>query len=362
MIRKPDRPIAAGSPVFVRDRNGKPVGTGYYNPRTDLALRMLGRGASIKDPEAYLLELLDDACTLREERLNLPAVTNGYRLVHAEGDGFPGLILDRLGDTIVAQVFSLCMMKSIESIGEHLLRRYPKSRLALTVDADAASKEGIDKLPPARPHPTRVTEHGIHYTVYPGTGHKTGFFADQRESRRRVGELARGRHVLDLFCNSGGFAMNAAVGEAKSVAAMDLDEETVAHARANAESNRLKIDFRHGDAFDALRDLRPGAFDLIVLDPPKWVRGKAELESGLARYRDINRLGFEKLSRGGILVTNSCSGAVTPGRFHAMLAEAAAKAGKDARILHAGGAGPDHPVALECPETRYLETVILEVR
>lgn len=361
MIRKPDRPLPAGGPVFVRDKNGRPVGTGFYNPRTELALRMLAR-ESVPDVEKYLPRRLDDACDLRDERLRLPEVTDGYRLLHAEGDGFPGLILDRLGDTIVAQVYALCAMRHMEAIGEHLLSRYPKSRLVLTVDTDAALREGIDKQPKVKPRATLVTEHGIRFTVYPGTGHKTGFFADQRNSRQRVKWFAKGRRVLDLFCNSGGFAMAAAQGEAKKVVAVDLDEVAVQQTRENAKANKLKFQTEHGDAFDWLRDIDDGEYDLVVLDPPKWVRGKTELATGLDKYSDLNRLALKKLPRGGILVTNSCSGAVSPSRFHGILAKAAAKAGRDARVLFAGGAGPDHPVALECPETQYLETVILEVR
>jgi 23S rRNA (cytosine1962-C5)-methyltransferase len=156
--------------------------------------------------------------------------------------------------------------------------------------------------------------------------------------------------------------MAAAQGEAKKVVAVDLDEVAVQQTRENAKANKLKFQTEHGDAFDWLRDIDDGEYDLVVLDPPKWVRGKTELATGLDKYSDLNRLALKKLPRGGILVTNSCSGAVSPSRFHGILAEAAAKAGRDARVLFAGGAGPDHPVALECPETQYLETVILEVR
>jgi 23S rRNA (cytosine1962-C5)-methyltransferase len=361
MIRKPDHPLPAGGAVFVRDKDGKPVGTGFYNPRTDLALRMLARGP-VEDPTACLLARVDDACDLRDRRLDLPSVTDGYRLVHAEADGIPGLVLDRLGDTIVAQVHALYVMEHIEAIGEHLLRRYRGSRLALTIDAEATVREGIPKQPRVSGRPTTVTEHGIAYSVSPGTGHKTGFFADQRDNRQRVQQLAAGRDVLDLFCNAGGFALAAAAGQARRVHAVDLDEVAVAQAKANAAANGRRIRVEHGDAFAYLKAMAPGDHDLIVLDPPKWARGKGEVEAGIQRYLDLNRLAFAGLQPGGILVTCSCSGALSEGRFHGVLAEAAGRAGRDARILFSGGAGPDHPVALECPETRYLKVVILEVR
>lgn len=361
MIRKPETPIRAGSAVFVKDKEGKAVGTGFYNPRTELALRMLARHP-VENPSDYLLERLQDACELRDQRLALPKVTDGYRLVHAEGDGIPGLILDRLGDSIVAQVFALCTMDHMEVIGEALLRRYPGSRLSLNIDPVAAKHEGIDKQHSPKLAACTVTEHGIRYLVSPGTGHKTGFFADQRDTRQLVRRLAKGKRVLDLCCNTGGFALNAVRGGAKTVHAIDLDESVVAQAKANATANDMRLEIDHGDAFAALKEAAPGSHDLIILDPPKWARGKAEIESGLEKYRDLNHLALQKLAPQGLLVTSSCSGAISPSRFQACVAEAAVKAKRDARILFTRGAGPDHPVALECPETQYLKTIVLEAR
>ncbi|MCA8955915.1 MAG: class I SAM-dependent rRNA methyltransferase [Planctomycetes bacterium] len=360
MIHKPASPLPAGGPVFVRDRDGKPVGVGFYNPRSELALRMLSR-EPIEGVDACLSARVADACALRDLRLRLPDSTDGYRLIHAEGDRIPGLILDRLGRAIVAQVHARCITPYLEEIGEQLLERYPGSQLLLTVDAEAAMREGIDKPPRQNADPVAVTEHGIRFTVHPGSGHKTGFFADQRENRQRVRRLAAGRDVLDLFCNSGGFALAAQAGGARRVRAVDLDESMVEQASANAEANRMRIAFEHADAFDVLKRCRVGTHDLIVLDPPKWARGKDEVDGALTRYHDLNRLAFEKLPPGGLLVTCSCSGALGEHRFLAMLADAAAAARRDARVLFSGGAGPDHPVALECPETRYLKVVILEV-
>lgn len=361
MIRKPQNPLRAGAAVFVRDKDGKPVGTGFYNPRTELALRMLARHP-VEDPTEFLLERLHDACELRDKRLDLPRVTDGYRLVHAEGDGIPGLILDRLGDAIVAQVFALCTMDHMEAIGEALLRRYRGSRLSLCIDAQAAKHEGIPRQAIPSSSKSTVTEHGIRYLVSPGGGHKTGFFADQRDTRQLVRKLAKGRRVLDLCCNTGGFALNAIKGGAASVHAVDLDEVVVAEARANAKANDMRLRVDHGDAFAVLKELSAGEHDLIVLDPPKWARGRSEVEAALEKYRDLNFLALKSLAQGGLLVTCSCSGAVSLGRFQATVAEAAARARCDARILYTGGAGPDHPAALECVETQYLKWLVLEIR
>ena len=361
MVQKPAVPIPAGTPCRVRDRDGRAVGTGFFNARCELALRMFADRA-IDDVGAHFLAALRSAVLLREQLLELPKVTDAYRLVHAEGDGFPGLVIDKLGGAIVAQVQSLGMLRQLEPPGEWLAKHYPQSRFVLLQDKEWAEREGMDKLPRPQPVATTVREHGLAYAVAAGTGHKTGFFADQRDHRLRVRTLARGRSVLDLCCNSGGFALNAAAGGAAKVVAADLDEAMVDVTAQNAKANRLTVQAVHGDAFDLLRAAEPGAHDLIVLDPPKWVANKHELETGLSRYFDLNRLGIEKVARGGLVVTCSCSGSVAEEAFVRMLRDAAAAAGRDARILHFGGAGADHPVALECPETRYLKVAVLQVR
>jgi 23S rRNA (cytosine1962-C5)-methyltransferase len=361
MIQKPEAPLPAGTPALVRDRDGKLVGTGFYNPRAELALRMFADDL-VGDVRAHFVQALRTAVLLREETLNLPKITDAYRLIHAEGDGCPGLVLDKLGHVLVAQVASLGMLQQLEALGEWLLHRYPGSRLVLLQDKDWAEREGMEKLPRAAPVETKVREHGLFYAVQAGTGHKTGFFADQRDNRWLVRNLAKGRAVFDLCCNSGGFAMNAAAGGATKVVAADLDEAMVEQTQHNAANNKLAITAVHGDAFDLLRDAQQGAHDLIVLDPPKWVPHKDELEAGLQRYFDLNRLGLEKVARGGLVVTCSCSGSVSEDQFLRMLRDAAAAARRDARVLTLRGAGADHPVALECPETRYLKVAVLQVR
>lgn len=361
MIQKPATPLPAGSVCKVKDREGHLVGTGFYNPRAELALRMFADEV-VGDVGNHFVQALRAATALREEVLNLPKITDAYRLVHAEGDGFPGLVIDRLGSAFVAQVASLGMLQQLEPLGEWLLRHRPESRLVLLQDKDWAEREGMEKLPRPAVVAATVREHGLSYAVSAGGAHKTGFFADQRDNRWLVRQLAKGRSVLDLCCNSGGFAMNAAVGGAAKVVAADLDEEMVAQTSHNVAANKLKVTAVHGDAFDLLREAQQGAHDLIVLDPPKWVHHHDELEAGLQRYADLNRLGFEKVDRGGIVVTCSCSGSVSEDQFLRMLRDAAARARRDVRLLMLRGAGADHPVALECPETRYLKVAVLQVR
>jgi len=364
MIRKPEVRIEAGSPVRVVDKAEKPVGTGFYNPRTDLALRMFADEHLDADAVTpHLVDALAQAVELRETTFDLPRSTNAYRLVHAEGDGLPGLVIDRLGDVVVAEVGCLGTSEHLEPLGEWLLEHMgPKTRLLLLQDASSAKREGMPRLSPPRPVEAAVEEFGLRFAVRAGSGHKTGFFADQRDNRQWVRRLAKGRRVADLCTHAGGFALNAARGGAKTVTAVDLDEDAVDQVVANARSNDLRVTGVHADAFDHLREMKRGDADLLILDPPKWVGHRSELEAGCRRYRDLNRLGFEKLDRGGILVTCSCSGSVSEARFLKILEEAAGQAGRDARILAVRGAGIDHPVALECPETRYLKVVFLQVR
>jgi 23S rRNA (cytosine1962-C5)-methyltransferase len=361
MIQKPEQPLPAGTAAVVKDKDGQLVGTGFYNPRAELALRMFADDA-VPDLRSHFQSALHAAVALREDALGLGRHTDAYRLIHAEADGFPGLVLDKLGTAFVAQVSSLGMLQQLEPVGEWLLRKYPGSKLVLLQDKDWAEREGMEKLPkPAAVHVT-VREHGLHYAVQAGAGHKTGFFADQRDNRWIVRQLSKGRSVLDLCCNSGGFALNAVIGGAAKVVAADLDEAMVEQTQHNAAANKLKLTAVHGDAFELLREAQQGAHDLVILDPPKWVHHRDELETGMQRYFDLNRLGCERVARGGIVVTCSCSGSVSEEQFLRMLRDAAAAAGRDARVLMLRGAGPDHPIALECPETRYLKVAVLQVR
>jgi 23S rRNA (cytosine1962-C5)-methyltransferase len=248
-------------------------------------------------------------------------------------------------------------------MGLWLKSHYPDSELTLAVDARARELEGIDSIPPPPPKQGELTEWGVTFGVRPGAGHKTGFFCDQRDNRRLLATLVEGRRVLDLCCNTGGFTLVAGRhGAPKEVVGFDLDEDVVRLARENARRNRLAVRFEQGDLFDVLRSTPRGAADVIVLDPPKWADSPGEVDLALRKYGDANRLAMAVLEPGGLLLTCSCSGSVSEERFLACLAGAAAAAGADAQILFLRGAGPDHPVALECPETRYLKAVLLRMR
>ena len=212
-----------------------------------------------------------------------------------------------------------------------------------------------DEQPPA---PSVIAEHGAQFRVNFATGHKTGFFCDQRDNRRVVASMAAGKSVLDLCCYTGGFAVHAAKAGAKKVVGVDLDEDALETAKRNAKLNKVAVEWKHGDIFDVLRAMpRPSEFDLVILDPAKLARNKLELGKARRAYYDMNRLAFGVVAKGGVLVTCSCSGLVPEEEFLEIVREAARSAEREFRVFRIAGAAPDHPVSTLYPEGRYLKAV-----
>lgn len=391
MVDGADPAAQPGDVVAVYDKAGQIYGRGLYNPRSQITVRMLSRGPAPID-QAFWRRMLEQAVALRR-RLNLEAQTDAYRLVHAEGDGLSGLIVERYADVLVFEPFSLGMHRLCGDfarlLSEILGPPAPPDRRAagraagwrthVRVDPRVRSIEGIPETPdgPARarrhvdnlPHkpvknlpqkPVSVREHGIRYRVDVVGGHKTGFFCDQRENRLALAELCGGADVLDVCCYTGGFALCARLlGKAREVTAVDLDEVAIAAARDNANLNQARIGFIHADAFAYMRQMLSNGrqYDVLVLDPPKLVASRDELDDGLRKYHDLNRLAAQLVRPGGVLLTCSCSGLVSPEAFAETLHRAAAGAGRRAQVFRRTGAGPDHPVLLECPESAYLKAL-----
>ena len=352
---------APGTLVEVFDRDGAFVGRGIYNRNSQIAIRLLTEDPAQPLDDAFLGELLDRAIRFRREDLVLDRVTDAYRVVHAESDGLPGLVVDRYGSFVVAQLYSAGWFRKLRWLMPALSARFGGARVLVRGEARAERHEGFkvrdfeaEKGGPLR---TIITEHGIRYHVDLRAGHKTGFFCDQRDHRLRVQRLAAGKRVLDVCSYTGGFALNAARGGAASVAAVDLDEKAVSLARENAVLNAASIDFRHADGFDFLRAAPSASFDLVVLDPPKFAAGRAEIAGALERYRDLNALASKVVAPGGTLITCSCSGPVSEMRFQEAVLQGAKRAGVELTLVEAGGASPDHPVRPEFPEGRYLKVL-----
>lgn len=294
--------------------------------------------------------------------------TGALRLVYAESDGLPGLIIDRYGDVLVLQSLTAGSEFWKETIVDILLEETGLQTIYERSDADVRELEGLQPvagllrgaLPDAR---ITIHENGLQFSINLETGHKTGFYLDQRQNRLRVRELAKGRDVLDCFCYTGGFTLNALAGGANSVVAVDASAEALSLGCENLALNGQQagsVEWREGDVFQVLRKFRDEgrSFDMIVLDPPKFAPTAAQAEKASRGYKDINLLGFKLLRPGGILVTFSCSGGVDAYLFQKIVASAALDSGVVAQIVEYLSQGPDHPVALNFPEGTYLKGLV----
>ncbi len=294
--------------------------------------------------------------------------TDAYRLIHAESDGIPGLIVDRYADVLVLQSLTAGSELWKETLADILLDETGLHTIYERSDADVRELEGLQPLvgllrgtlPDSR---ITIHENGLKFTLNLESGHKTGFYLDQRQNRLRVRELAKDRDVLDCFCYTGGFTVNALAGGAKSVVAVDASAEALSLGRGNVALNggqAESVEWREGDVFQVLRKFRDEArsFDLIVLDPPKFAPTAAQAEKASRGYKDINLLAFKLLRPGGILVTFSCSGGIDAYLFQKIVAAAALDAGVEAQIVEHLTQGPDHPVALNFPEGAYLKGLV----
>ena len=352
---------AAGDWVNVYDRNGRFFGNGLFNPNSRVPLRVLHHGET-PVPESHLFTLLDRAMDLRLGPLELPAQTDAFRVINSDGDSLGGLIVDKFADVLSVQVHSVGIWRRLPALLARLHARLGTSRAMINVDPSAARNEGIrpEQIPSDAVRTVRIREHGIRYEVDFAEGHKTGFFCDQRENRRLLARWTPGKRVLDLCCYTGGFALAAKIyGKASEVIGVDLDEKVVAQARRNSNLNQERIEWVHCDAYAYARQMRKDGkkFDVVILDPPKLVDGRDELEreEGFVKYEDLNSLGIVITEPAGLLVTCSCSGQVSAEEFERLVVRAAHRVGRKLQFIDRTGAGMDHPVMSNCPESRYLK-------
>ncbi len=364
MVEKPLERLPPGTVVDILDREGQWVGRGFYNGHSRISLRVLTTDAHEAIDEAFFARKIARAVALRRDWLNLDAVGDAYRLVHSEGDGLSGLVVDRFGASMVMEFFAAGMYRFRSAIESAVATHYPDSRFYWFAEEHVQKQESFDCRAPEPPPPSVITEHGVKFRVAPGSKHKTGFFLDQRDNRRRLASFCKGKRVLDLCCNTGGFAVYAKVlGEADEVVGVDLDEQALALARQNAGLNQTRIRFVQADLFAWLRDIigTGQRFDVVVLDPAKQTRDREEVEYALKRYLDMNRLAMQAVSPGGIFLTCSCTGLVNEYDFLDTIRRAAWQAGRTAQVLSVAGAGSDHPFFLHAPEGRYLKAVFCRV-
>jgi 23S rRNA (cytosine1962-C5)-methyltransferase len=356
---------APGDVVDVCDHEARFIGRGFYNPRSQIACRLASWRADEPLDDRWLRARLASARSLRA-RLGLPdGRTDAFRLVNAEGDGLPGLIVDVYADVAAVQFTALGMKRREDDVRRALVDVLAPRAIAEVTGAAFAEAEGFEAVP--RPihgridGPLNCVEDGIRLSVDLLDGQKTGLYHDQRESRVVFGSLARGLRVLDLYCYAGGFALQAARAGALSVTAVDSSPRALARAEANAALNDLRFDRIEADAFRFLEGAPPGSYELVVLDPPKFARSRRDLVAALKGHHRLHALAFGACADGALVLSCCCSQLVTADDFERAIAAGAKDAGRRARVLRVSSQPADHPVPAAFPEGRYLKVVLLEI-
>ena len=350
-------PEADGTGVLLKDARGRILGSGLYNGKSQIVWRRYSREAVEFTPE-FLKAAVGKSLARRDAE-------SVRRLVWSEADELPGLIADQYDGVVVVQTLTLGMEKSAAAIAELLLAATGAREILFRNDAPGRKYEGLENVvetwsgKPLEAH--WVTIDGIAYFLDLAGGQKTGFYLDQRAQHRRVAEFAKGRRVLDGFCNQGAFGLQCAKSGAASVLGIDSSELAVTQARADAAKNALPAEFLAENLFDYFTTARKDSYDLIVLDPPSFARNKASVPGALRGYKELNLRAMRMLTKGGILATYSCSKSVSREVYMEVLTSAAIDAGRRVRIIEQTGQPKDHPALLGIPETEYLKGAILEV-
>lgn len=357
--------LEPGSWVEVFSSRGVSLGTGYVNPYSLIAVRLVCPPATEPSRE-FFLNLLKDADARR--RRMYPGSTC-YRLIFGESDGWPGLVVDRYGDILVYQVTTLGMAR-MEPLIQELLLEWGSPWIKALVYRNDVPVRNLEGLPLERgvawgelPEKLWVDVDGLELSVSPLAGQKTGLYLDQRDNRQALRNAVEGRRVLDLFCYNGAWSLAAARFGAAETVGVDESAEAIAQAQANASRNGFadRCAFRQGEVFRTIKTVGKDAFDVIILDPPAFVKSRSALPDAIKGYTDLNRRALLLLRSGGLLVTCSCSYHLTEALFWDVLLQAAQASGRRLRLLEARGQAKDHPVLLAMPETYYLKCFILEV-
>jgi 23S rRNA (cytosine1962-C5)-methyltransferase len=385
-VDRTDGTYEPGDLVEVTDPEGRLIGRGLANPRSQILVRMLTRKEEPLDPDqpedtsgAALTKLiarrLREAAALRA-RIGLPAEdTTAFRLVNAEGDALPGLIVDLYGQVAAVQFTALGLKRAEQAVFDGLLALQGPTRPTSVIEVGAGGFSQIEGFASAtravrgplaepealgKPILLPCREAGVSLEVDPLHGQKTGMFLDQRDNRVLLGRYCKGARVLDVYSYAGGFALQALRQGASQVTCVDSSARALERARAHAERNGLRgLETVQADAFRHLEALTPMSHDVVVIDPPKFARAHKDLAAALKGYRRLNTLAMNALAPGGLLATCSCSQLVGPEDFERMVAGAAQDAGRRVTLLHSTSQGPDHPVPPAFPEGRYLKFLLL---
>ncbi len=355
----------AGSLVKVFSSENKFLGIGYLNPRSQIAIRMLTFQDEPVGPSLFKKKI-EDAIALRREFINKE--TNACRLIHSEGDFLPGLIVDRYADYLVVQFLTAGIEKWKDDLVSILQESVNPRGIFERDDSEWRAWEGLEKRAGSLageepPDFVEIQENGLRFIVDIHRGQKTGFFLDQRENRKLIGRLSKGKRVLNCFSYTGGFSVYAARAGALETVSVDSSEEALNTARHNFEKNGFK-EASHSlireDVFQYLRSSRQ-EFDLIVLDPPAFCKNKQQIQQAARGYKDINLWALKRAAAGGLLYTCSCSSYIAPDLFQKIIFGAAKDARRDVRIVAKTSHAPDHPINVYHPEGEYLKGLLCQV-
>ncbi len=360
MMGEASRDARPGDLVEVIGKEGTRFGWGLWNPRSRMPLRIVSHSLEEID-ETFFEDAIRRAAKLRREIFKLDGETDSYRAIHGDADFLPGMVADKFADVLSVEITNLAAWQRLPNWMPLLHESFGTKRVMVSVDPNLANIESIPRsggVESDHVRSVKILEHGIRYEVDFSQGHKTGFFCDQRDNRKKFGQLAQGRTVLDLCCYTGGFAISAALAGATDVTGVDLDENSIAMAKRNANLNNAKVKFTHADAFTWLRTMIENGrtWDLVIADPPKFIHGRED-ELGTAKYADLNKLALQLVAPEGLYVTCSCSGMLGAGEFERIVVTSAHRRDKRLQTFDRTGAGPDHPTLSNYPESRYLKVL-----
>jgi 23S rRNA (cytosine1962-C5)-methyltransferase len=356
---QPAKAIAPGAVVNVRGEDGRDFGTGYFNPKSLIAVRLLADESDAVIDREFFAARLRRALALRERLYDKPF----YRLIHAEGDHLPGLVIDRFGNTVTVQIGTAGMEKQRDAILMGLDMVIQPETVILRADAPSRALEGLDsyvEIAKGAGHRIAVEENGVRYIADLTEGQKTGWYYDQRDNRAFIAGFAKNKSVLDAYSYTGGFGLAAAKAGAKEVVCLDSSAPALALAEESARANEVKIQPVKADVFEELERLKTAGetFDIVLADPPPFVKSRKDLEPGAKAYRKLARLAAEVTAPEGLLLLASCSHNIPPERFAAECAQGIQRTGRRATLIRQAGAGPDHPVHPLLPESAYLKALV----
>jgi 23S rRNA (cytosine1962-C5)-methyltransferase len=358
--------VPSGTVVDLAGADGRPLGPAYFNSHSLISARTLGGDSAAAVTTDFYVSRLRAALGLRDRLFAEPF----YRLVHAEADGLPGLVVDRFGDTVVIQINAAGPERHSPLIQPAVDQVLAPSVIVIRRDGTSRSLEGLDVEPAtstkgALDSPVALVENGHTYYADVLSGQKTGWFYDHRDNRAFMARLAKGGRVLDVYTHTGGFAIAAGASGVAEVLGLDRSEPALDLARRAAEANGLGAicKFERREAFEALEELGQSKerFDIVIADPPAFVKSRKDLKSGLKGYRKLARLAAAPVAPGGFLMIASCSHNVSPDDFAGEVARGLGAAGRSGRLIRSAGAGPDHPVHPLLPETAYLKALVFQL-